>query len=181
MSLRILSGCFLVLYPLLVYLGLNRFDPRWIALLLIAMAGLRLIGDRPDSRLLWPWLAVALLAAGATFLTGTALGLLFYPVLVNAVLLSLFLLSCWRPPTIVERLARAREPQLPPEAVAYTRKVTLVWCVFFAGNGTVSALTIALGREWWTLYNGLVAYLLMAALMGGEYLVRRRVRERRFA
>ncbi len=59
--------------------------------------------------------------------------------------------------------------------------MTLGWCVFFAVNGTVSALTIGLGREWWTLYNGLVAYLLMAGLMGGEYLVRRRVRERRFA
>jgi uncharacterized membrane protein len=48
--------------------------------------------------------------------------------------------------------------------------------VFFAVNGSV-ALATALwaSTALWTLYNGLVAYLLMGALMGGEWLVRRRL------
>jgi uncharacterized membrane protein len=72
------------------------------------------------------------------------------------------------------------EPDLDPHGVRYTRSVTLIWVGFFAINGSV-ALWTAVWGSWaaWTLYNGALAYLLAGLLLGGEYLVRQRVRARR--
>jgi uncharacterized membrane protein len=50
---------------------------------------------------------------------------------------------------------------------------------FFVINGTIAAaLTLWAPLAWWTLYNGLIAYLLMGLLFAGEWLVRQRVRGR---
>ena len=163
-----------VLYPLLVYLGLGRFEPRWLAFLLFALALVRLGASRQP---LW-WVAAvsAGLLALATFLANAALPLKLYPVVVNGALLALFGASLARPPSAVERLARLTRPDLPPAAVAYTRKVTWVWCAFFVFNGAVAAATALWGSDaQWALYNGLVAYALMGALFAAEWLVRQRV------
>jgi uncharacterized membrane protein len=111
---------------------------------------------------------------------GNAWGpLKLYPVLVNAVMLGVFGYSLLSPPTVVERFARLREPELSPAGVAYTRRVTQVWCVFFIVNGSI-ALATALwaSPKVWSLYNGLIAYLMMGVLFGSEYLVRLYVRRR---
>jgi uncharacterized membrane protein len=72
-----------------------------------------------------------------------------------------------------------REPNLPPEGVRYTRKVTLVWCGFFIGNGAMALFTVLHGdMHLWTLWNGMVAYILMGTLMAAEWLVRQRVIKR---
>ena len=107
------------------------------------------------------------------------LPLKLYPVLVNALLLAVFATSLWRGPPIVERLARLTEPGLPPEGVAYTRRVTEAWCVFFLLNGAAAAATAAwCATEAWALYNGFIAYVLIGAMFGGEWLLRRRFRAR---
>lgn len=77
------------------------------------------------------------------------------------------------PPSLIERIARRREPDLPSHAVVYTRRVTQVWCVFFAINGGIALMTtLWCSPKIWALYNGVIAYLLMGLLFGGEYLVR---------
>ncbi|MFC4160459.1 COG4648 family protein [Chitinimonas lacunae] len=164
-------------YPLLVYLGLGRFEPRWLALLLAGLALLRALATRERV-----WLAAAagaLLLAGVSALGNAALPLKLYPVLVNGVLLGVFLLSLSHPPSMIERLARLREPDLPPEAVVYTRRVTQVWCGFFVLNGSMALYTALWASDaLWALYNGLIAYGLMGVLFLGEWLVRGRVRAR---
>lgn len=173
-----IGGLLLLLYPLAVFTGLRHFDPRWLALLLVAAAAWRLFLYRRQRTGLatLPLLAAALCATILTLATGSSYGLLLYPVMVNAVLLTLFVTSLLRPPSIIETLARWREPDLPPRAVDYTRKVTGVWAVFFALNGAIALVTVFLDPYWWTLYNGLIAYLLMGLLMSVEWLIRRRVR-----
>lgn len=77
---------------------------------------------------------------------------------------------------MVERLARIREPQLSPAGVRYTRKVTKVWCGFFICNGAVALFTVLyVDLRLWTLWNGMLSYILMGTLMAGEWLVRQRV------
>jgi uncharacterized membrane protein len=62
--------------------------------------------------------------------------------------------------------------------VEYTRKVTLAWCGFFIGNGSIAAVTCLWGTDaQWALYNGGIAYGLMGAFAGAEYLVRLRVKK----
>ncbi|HHH38967.1 MAG TPA: hypothetical protein ENK50_05265 [Sedimenticola sp.] len=162
-------------YPLLVWFTLGRLDPRWLMLALLILLGLR-------SRWLdggWPFRVLTLAVLGL-LLWGREVALLWYPVLVNGVFLIWFLASLWWfPPPVVERLARLLDPDLPPEGVRYTRKVTWVWCLFFLINGSIAAFTVWQGDlRWWTWYNGLIAYLLAGLLMAVEYGVRRWVRRR---
>lgn len=162
-------------YPLLVYLAMGRFEPRWTALLLFALALLRAFGSRQP---LW-W--VAAVAAGALALLATVfnqmLPLKLYPALVNLALLVLFATSLRFGPPLIERLARLQEPQLPAHAVAYTRRVTQVWCGFFVLNGSLALATALWASERvWMLYNGMLAYVMMGVLFAGEWLVRQRVR-----
>lgn len=78
---------------------------------------------------------------------------------------------------MIKRLARLEDPDLPPKGVAYTRKVTQVWSVFFLCNAAVSLATILYGDRWlWGFYNGFVSYILMGLLMAAEMAVRRKVR-----
>lgn len=164
-------------YPLLVYFGLGRFEPRHLALLLAALAVLRALGSRDR---FWWWAAGAgLLLAAVSAFANEALPLKLYPVLVNGLLLIVFGASLVHPPPMIERLARLQEPDLDEHGVAYTRRVTQVWCGFFAVNGSIAlATSLWADDKTWALYNGLIAYVLIGALMGGEWLVRRRVRAR---
>jgi uncharacterized membrane protein len=161
-------------YPFAVYFGLGTLEPHWIA---AALAALMLARAWATRQAFWIAAGACTVLLGLASLQGGAsLPLKLYPVLVNATLLAVFATSLARPPSAVERIARMTQPDLPPHGVAFTRTVTWVWCVFFAVNGAV-ALATALWASTavWTLYNGFVAYLLMAALMGGEWLVRRKV------
>ncbi|MBH9577439.1 COG4648 family protein [Inhella proteolytica] len=167
-------------YPLLVYLGLAHAEPRALALLLLGLALARFLASRSQQAL---GLALAgLLLAALTAWSNQLLPLKLYPVAVSAALLVLFGLSLWKGPTVVERLARLQEPNLDAHGVAYTRRVTQVWCGFFVLNGSLALATALWGSDaTWALYNGLISYGLMGLLMGGEWLVRRRVRAHKTA
>lgn len=166
------------LYPLALWLGEGRVEPRWLALLLVAAALLRLPSLKMKRSARWV-AAGALLLAALAVSANALLPLKLYPVLVNASLLAAFGYTLLAPPSMVERLARLREPDLPAHAVAYTRKVTLVWCAFFCVNGSLALITaLWASPAVWSLYNGVIAYLLMGVLFGAELLVRRRVKAR---
>lgn len=175
-ALRALSW---LVYPLVILFGLRVAEPRYVALVLAAALLLR--RGRAAARLLASLsrIDVAVVAgllslAAATALTNSELLLRLYPAAVNLGMLALFGLSLAFPPSMVERFARLGEPDLPEAGVRYTRRVTQVWCLFFVGNGAVAAYTaLSADRETWALYNGFIAYLLMGALFGGEWLYRR--------
>ncbi len=169
-----------VSYPFLVWFSLDYLQPRYLALLLAAVFLLRLLfrqRSRPTGGV-WP----LVFPACAVFLLLVALineisWLLAYPVFVSLVFFAVFAYSLAFPPTVVERLARLEDPDLPPKGVAYTRKVTQVWCCFFIINAAISLATIWYGDPWlWSLYNGIVFYLLMGLLMAVEMAVRRKVK-----
>lgn len=178
-------GLVLLLYPLLVFYGLAHFGPRLLAGLLLALSLGKLAFNRwlklPMGNTSWLLLAASL-ATIITLVSGSALGLKSYPVLVNLVLLSVFGFSLWHPPSVIERFARLQyqlqKRELPSHVPAYTRKVTWVWCGFFTLNAFLALATAFASDSLWALYNGLIAYLLMGLLMASEYLVRLRVQRR---
>ncbi len=175
--LRWVVGALFLLYPFVVYFGLQNLDPRLIAFLLLLFVALRLLSAKSAVGAIGYWAIGAVAAMGFTLLTGSEYGLLFYPVLINALFLLYFSIGLFSPPTIIEKIARLREPELSLEAIAYTRKVTLVWCVFFILNGVMAGITIFINEYWWALYNGFIAYVLMGVLFAGEFLVRHTVRK----
>lgn len=175
----------LAVYPLVVYAVIGRFGASGAAAALAALCVARLVVLRLRGRpslagayLGWLCAGGVVLAAFSFFLDSAA-AVRYYPVLVNAALFTVFGVSLVRPPPIVERIARLREPDLPPAAVVYTRRVTIVWLAFFVLNGTAALYTAALAPlETWAWYNGFVAYLLIGALFLGELAVRTFVRRK---
>lgn len=163
-------------YPFAVYLGLEHLSPRLFALLLGALWLARMFSGKqtPLSRTLT---TVALLFCLLLGLAGEPALLRWYPVLISLALLGLFAGSLCSGMPIIERLARLSEPELPPAAVRYTRLVTWVWVGYFIVNAAIaSGLALWAPLSWWTLYTGLIAYLLMGLLFAGEWLVRQRIR-----
>ena len=161
-------------YPLAVWLAEGRVEPRVVAGLLV-LAGLTRFPGLPFDHATRRWVGLTSILVIAAVWANSALPLKLYPVLVNGALLALFACSLVAPPTIVERFARVQEPDLPPAAILYTRRVTQVWYGFFVVNGCVALLTALYASTalWW-LYNGFIAYLLIGLLFAGEYCVRRR-------
>ncbi|MGH7878344.1 MAG: hypothetical protein ACREQD_02490, partial [Candidatus Binataceae bacterium] len=100
-------------------------------------------------------------------------------VLLSLVLAAAFAYSLLRPPTIIEQIARLRQPDLPLEVNSYLRKVTIAWLMFFLSNAAVSAATALSGSlRLWTLYNGFIAYLAIGAMFAAEFLIRQGVHQR---
>ncbi|POZ60249.1 hypothetical protein [Chromobacterium alticapitis] len=177
MPAAVLASLLTLCYPFLIYFAQGRLEPRLLAAALIAIALLRALSTR---QAVWYWAAGAtLLLAAFSMLGNGLLPLKLYPLLVNAALLAVFGGSLRFGPPVIERLARLTEPALDAAGVRYTRAVTQVWCGFFIVNGSLSLATaLWAGNAVWTAYNGCVSYLLMGALFGGEWLVRRRFKKR---
>ena len=171
-ALRVLAILITLLFPLALWLGEGRVAPAWLAALLLLGGLARLpLPRQPGRRATGPvgrfcW-------RSRRFGPAALLPLRFYPVLVSGAFFTVFAYSLIVPPSTIERLARLREPELPPAAIAYTRRVTQVWCVFFALNGAIALYTaLFASMAQWSFYNGFLAYFLMGILFAGEYCAR---------
>src|SRR5258705_12904722 len=102
-----------------------------------------------------------------------ARALLLVPAFINLGLLLAFGRTLRGGPTMIERFARLRDPNLSAARVRHCRTATAVWCGFFAANTAVVAALAWLGEIGiWTFYTGFLSYLLMALLFAAEWLVR---------
>ena len=176
--LTIFAVSITLVYPLAVWLGEGRVEPRLLAglLLLAGLTRLPTLAVRQGAR--W-WLGGTMILVILAIWANVLFPLKLYPVLVNVALFGVFAYSLLVPPTVVERMARLRDPDLPADAIGYTRRVTQVWCGFFVINGTIALVTAlyASSALWW-FYNGFLAYLLLGFLFVGEYCVRWHVKRR---
>lgn len=176
---RILLVILSLLYPIAVYFGLQYADLSVVLILLVGLLALRLLtlGQSPLNH--WLWLPIIASLGLFSWWANNSLGLKLYPVAINGGFLLVFAWSLFHPPSMIERLARLKTPELSPQAIAYTRKVTKVWCGFFVMNGSIALWTSLWGTDQqWALYNGAIAYCLMGSLLLGEYLYRQRVMAR---
>jgi uncharacterized membrane protein len=173
------SVALLAAYPFGVYFLMGRGNMRVAGLALVAVLAIRfLTPGAPRVQ------ALAALVTGAVFAvaivaTNSETLARLYPVGVSATMLAVFGWTLWRPPSMVERIARATGAVLDEAGVRYTRTVTVVWCAFFVANGGVALATaLAASREAWALYNGLLSYLFAGAILAGERVVRALFRRR---
>ena len=188
--IKIILTLVTLLYPFVVFYGLAEFSVRWVSFILLLLFLVRLFVLKKNSisankakNILGP-LATKIISLVVlafllfSFIFDADIGLLFYPVIINSALALIFSYSLANPPPVIERLARLTQADLPPHAVVYTRTVTKVWLGFFIINGLIATYTaLFTNLQTWTLYNGFIAYILMALLFAGEYLVRLRVRK----
>lgn len=174
----LLTAALTISYPVAVYFGLQSLEPRVFGILLLFILLLRharLLRSLVTSLNRSDWLALltlGILSAAITVFNSETL-LRLYPACVNLIMLATFTKTLFAPPTMIERFARLSKPDLSPAGVLYTRRVTQVWCLFFFANGIVAAASAFSTREWWLIYNGLIAYLLIGILFSGEWLIRK--------
>lgn len=167
------SVVLIAVYPFAVYLLMDHGSIRLAGLALLAVLVVRFLmaGAREAQGL-------AALAAGAVFavciaVTNSETLARLYPVGLSAAMLVAFGFTLLQPPSMIERIATATGTSMDEAGVRYTRKVTIVWCVFFLANGCIALATaLAASREAWTIYNGLLSYLLAGAIFVGERIVR---------
>lgn len=182
-AVQILTGLLLLAWPFVIVFGLTHNNLHWLLPIIALLLILRLRQARRETgpmRYVMQCVALVgiVLCVSSAVMKSHQL-LLFYPVMVNGLMLAVFGGSLWTAMPLVERLARLHMPKLPPHGVRYTRGVTQIWCLFFIINGTISLLTVLYGDiRVWTAWNGMIAYLLMGALMSGEWLVRCRIMKR---
>ena len=177
--LKIIINILLIGYPVVVFCSLNNRNFYLFIFFLIIIFILRLLTQSADrSQLYWfgkimPF--IGLFFAISSWLFTQYQLLLYYPVMVNTVLLTLFLYSLKKPPTIIERFARLKYHDLSQTEIRYTRLVTICWCYFFLFNGSIALITCFMDNlAWWTLYNGGMSYVLIGLLMGVEWLLRKK-------
>ncbi|OKH88381.1 hypothetical protein [Thalassospira sp. TSL5-1] len=167
-------------YPVLAYYGLSHFSARIVLgvllVLIVARAVLFLVSKKIGAALVT--LAIAAIITGISYQTHMQ-ALRMYPVFINLVLAGVFALSLKYPPSMIERFARLRHPDLDDYGVAYTRKLTCVWVAFLLCSAGISTATALWGTlEEWTLYNGFISYVLTGILFVGEWPVRHWLRRR---
>ena len=180
-----------VLYPVLVYCGIRYWglSPRRMSLMLLALGFYHFLNftrskSKADRGRTGALVALILVCALVAFFANNILFVKFYPVLVNLSLLAFFGFTLWRPPSFAFRMACLGNKSLntSPSFKAverYCNKVTFAWCIFFIVNGLVSALTVFVGSDKiWSLYNGLISYILIGLFFIVEYLVRKMVQSK---
>lgn len=179
--LTIITTGILVLYPFAVYVGLNYLPPSTLAAALLLLLGLRIVLLKNNLKKM-PWLLPAsilgVFSLTVSLFMDTTAGFKLYPLAVNLAMLLVFGFSYFKPPSVIETFARITEKNLTEPAVKYTEKVTLVWCAFFIINGAISLYTaLYTNLDTWMIYNGFIAYIMMALLMAIEYAVRLKVKK----
>lgn len=197
--LTVLITLTLVAYPFAVFYGIQYVGVQAVSLFLAVLFLLRFgfgyLSNRtaskvPNTQSSMPKAMVYISIVGFTLsilagITSSFQLLQYHPVVINIIMFTVFVHSLIKPPSIIERLARfsllikGDGSELPPSAIIYTRKVTIVWSVFFILNASIAIYTCIWGSvALWTLYNGLIAYLLMGTLFAVEFVIRQIVMHR---
>ncbi|MCF6765862.1 hypothetical protein L3V82_08750 [Thiotrichales bacterium 19S3-7] len=187
--IRFIIGCLLVTYPFIVYFGLSLFTLRYVIIILGLIFVLRLflvnwVREKTQARLS-RFMIVIIAAIGLALclfalIFNNQYWVQLYPFFINLLLFLVFLYSFLYPPTMIERFASiSSKSEFPDEAILYMRKVTLVWMVFFIINGLIALLTaLVTSIKVWALYNGFIAYVLIALIFVIEYGIRQRLKKK---
>ena len=180
-----------VLYPLIVYCGLEYWglSPRRLSIVLLALAFYHFFNfthgkSHMDRGRAAVFVALVSICAFLAFFADNILFVKLYPVLVSLSLLAFFGVTLFHGESFAFRMASLADKSLmvSPSLNAvrrYCRKVTIAWCIFFSVNAFIALLTVFVGSDKiWSLYNGLISYILIGIIFIVEYLVRKMVQSK---
>jgi uncharacterized membrane protein len=75
---------------------------------------------------------------------------------------------------LISRFARLEQGELTAELQSYTRRLTVIWCAFFAGMAMLAlGLAAWAPRKVWFMHTFFFSYLMIAMLFLGEFAYRR--------
>jgi uncharacterized membrane protein len=163
-----------ILYPCLVYFGLQHWSYRIFGFMIIGIGvakfWLSRNGDHRGDRVV---LAVTVCCGLVIWAFPSELAVKLYPVCISVLVGSLFAWSLRQRESLITRFARLRGAEITPEALRYTRNLTAIWAILLYVNAVIALYLARFGTtEAWTLYCGLLSYLIFGGFMGGEFLYR---------
>jgi uncharacterized membrane protein len=173
--LRIITIVVLVAgYPYLVLHGLDHASARTIGGVILAVVVVATAAAHDGASRLLPLLVrrfgLLVVVSAAAAATNHPLALTMLPTLTSLWLLASFGATLVRGPSMVGRFAVAMHDGFPDFLLPYCRKVTWMWCVFFALNAALGAvLALDAPAAVWAFYTGVVSYVAVGALAAGEY------------
>ena len=163
----------MVIYPFLVGWSLSHGHFLWVSVMLIALGIVRLFSQ--GNQLMMPLTWFAIFCGGLSLLLKDHAWLKMYPVFMSVGAGMIFASTLIKPPSMIERFARLAEPDLPESGVIWTRKVTIIWCIFFVMNALIALYSVLFApMKIWVIYNGFISYVLMGILLLGEFILRKR-------
>jgi len=173
-AIKALLGVALLVYPFLVYIAVDRGALIAVLAILVSVLFLRVwVSDLQQDKTPIMHLMAGIVCLLVSYTWQNSLGARFYPVVVNLIFLYVFATSLYARQSMIEKFARMKDPKLSPEGVVYTRNVTKVWCVFFFINGAIAGYTALYSDiKIWTLYNGMISYVLIGMLFTAEWIYR---------
>ena len=177
-AMSVVSTLFILASPWVLYLTLSADRVDLAALALVGWVILRTVPTlivAPRAQVLaalrLPAIALGFALAGWVF--HRAWILLVLPSATQAAFGLAFLRSLAGTP-LVEHFARVSRPALMPAELAHCRAWTWIWGIFLI---ILAAVGLAFARfaslPVWTLYTGVVSYVLIGALYAVEYLIRK--------
>lgn len=161
----------LLIYPYLVYLGLEK-GIVWFAPTVISGIYLYRGIKAQDVNIKLIKIAIALaLIIGAIFFQSVTAKLL--PIAIQLMLMHFFGRTLVHGPPLIERFVRLEFPDFIPGIVEYCRQLTWVWTGFFAFNAVMCAvLAVWAPSSWWAIYTGILIFAMTGLIMVGEYILR---------
>lgn len=176
--MRAVTLCFIILYPLSTHFSVAIGDPS--PSLLLLLLGVLMVSVGLFRRYRYKAAAYTLFGAmgvyfSSYYLFSQPITVLYVPPLtVSLFLLWLFGRSLGQGRTaLISQVAEAYHGELPKQLALYTRRLTLIWTVYFAiFASSVFYLGFINTASNWSFYLNLSNYIIIALLVGGEYLLR---------
>lgn len=168
--IKVLGIGFAFIYPFVVFFALKQqVAVQLLVLLLLVAAGLGFVRHKNIIILL----CVLLFGLGLAIFNDDIF-LKLYPVLMNVSICCMFALSLRGTP-LITKFAKKMGYVLDAEQQEYTKRATIAWAIFMFCLAIVSLVTVFLSDEVWTVFNGLISYVLIGMMMGVEFIVRKKV------
>lgn len=165
------------LYPFFVYYAINCGKINIVPIALAVVVFIKFLLGGKKQYILNISLVLSVIGINCLFfLLDNELSVLMYPVLVNLIMFIIFGRTLIRKgKSFIEILACFTTPidKQTEHFRKYCRNVTKIWTLFFLINGTIAFITACYcSFDVWTLYNGIISYVLIGLIFSIEYLVR---------
>ncbi len=195
---KVVEGIVLFLYPAVVLAGLWFFDGnvratasvllsffvgRWLISAIVKHrlktprhikdSVIRFTSNRQVSIPVLIQTVSTLAMIGGAAITGSQIMLRFTPFGISLVFFAQFAMSLRSTP-IIERFARLKRPDLPPDHVKYCRWLTRMWLLIFIGNSALVFSAAFVEPHWlWAMMVGPASYFYLGTFLAGEYIYRK--------
>jgi len=176
--MRAVTLCFIILYPLTTHFSVVIGDPS--PSLLLLLVGILIISVSMFRSYQYKTAAYTLFGAmGVYFFSYYLFSEPFTILYIPPFTVSLFLLWLFGRSlapgraALISQMAEAYHGELPPHLALYTRRLTWIWTVYFALFAlSVFYLGFINSGSQWSFYINLSNYIIIALLLGGEYMLR---------